>query len=120
MNRAVTRGAAAGLAGLGALVTVLLTAVPALADNGSEQGEDPGKSLGTGAALLLYVVVPLAIAAVIATVVWLPGARRANRYRPNKAWTATPVWFAGPPEPVAAVQSATVGDVVRGGASGSW
>lgn len=119
MSRAVTRTAAAGLTGL---VTVLLTAGPAFADDplGNSEGADPGKGLSSGATLLLYLVLPLISVALIAAVVWLPGAVRANRYRPNRAWLAAPVWFAGPPEPVAAVQSAVPGDVVRGGASGSW
>jgi hypothetical protein len=115
----VTRAATAGLAGL---VTVLLTAAPALAKDplGPSEGADPGKGLGTGAALLLYIGAPLAAALLIGAAVWLPGAVRANRYRPSKGWHASPVWFAGPPEPVAAVQAADCGDVVRGGASGSW
>jgi hypothetical protein len=119
VSRAVTRTATAGLAGL---VTVLLTAAPALADDklGPKEGADPGKTLGAGGNILIYVVAPLAAAILISAVVWLPGALRANRYRPNKGWTASPVWFAGPPEPVAAVQAAEPGDVVRGGASGSW
>lgn len=119
MSRAVTRAATAGVTGL---VTVLLTAAPALAQDPLQESEgaDPGKPLSVAGALLLYVVLPLAVAAVVSAIVWLPGARRANRYRPNKPWTASPVWFAGPPEPVAAVQAASVGDVVRGGASGSW
>lgn len=118
MSRVVTC-AAAGLAGL---VTVVLTAAPAFADDplGPSEGADPGKGLGTAGTLLVFVVLPLALVAVIAAVVWLPGAVRANRYRPNRGWAASPVWFAGPPDPVAAVQSAEVGDVVRGGASGSW
>jgi len=105
-----------------ALSTVLLTAAPALADNptGPADGDDPGKALGPGATILLYVVLPIAVATVIAIVVLLPGAMRSHRYRPAKGWTAPPVWFAGPQEPVAAVQSAEPGDVVRGGASGSW
>jgi hypothetical protein len=115
----VTRVATCGLTGL---ATVLLTAGPALADNplGPSEGADPGTGLGPGATILLFVVLPLALVAAIFLVVWLPGAVRANRYRPTKGWTASPVWFAGPPDPVAAVQSAEVGDVVRGGASGSW
>ena len=115
----VTRAATAGLTGL---VTVLLTAAPALAKDplGPSEGADPGKGLGTAGALLLYVGAPLTLVAIISAVVWLPGAVRVNRYRPNKPWTASPVWFAGPPEPVAAVQAAELGDVVRGGASGSW
>jgi hypothetical protein len=118
VSRAVTRTATAGLAGL---VTVLLTAAPAFADDlGPKEGADPGKHLGAGGSLLLYLVAPLAAAILISAAVWLPGALRVNRYRPNKGWNASPVWFAGPPEPVAAVQSAELGDVVRGGASGSW
>lgn len=119
MSRALTRVATVGLA---CLATALLTALPALADDpvGRKEGADPGHSLGPAATILLFVVLPLTVVAVIATVVWLPGAVTANRYRPNKGWIAPPVWFAGPPVPVAAVQSAEVGDVVRGGASGTW
>lgn len=116
MSRALTRVTT------GVLVTLLLTAGPAFADNplGPSEGEDPGEGRGALGTLLLYVALPLAIAFTIFLVVWLPGAVKANRYRPNRAWLATPVWFAGPPDPVAAVQSAEPGDVVRGGASGSW
>lgn len=130
MNRVLSRAATAGLSGrvAGAMsvavtitVTVLITAAPAFAENplGNAEGADPGKSLGTAAALLLYVALPLLSLALIAAVVLLPGVR-AHRYRPAKGWNASPVWFAGPPEPVAAVQAAELGDVVRGGASGGW
>ena len=130
MNRVLSRAATAGLSGrvAGAMsvavtitVTVLITAAPAFAENplGNAEGADPGKSLGTVAALLLYVALPLLSLALIATVVLLPGVR-AHRYRPAKGWNASPVWFAGPPEPVAAVQAAELGDVVRGGSSGGW
>lgn len=130
MNRVLSRAATAGLSGrvAGAMsvavtitVTVFITAAPAFAENplGNAEGADPGKSLGTVAALLLYVALPLLSLALIATVVLLPGVR-AHRYRPAKGWNASPVWFAGPPEPVAAVQAAELGDVVRGGSSGGW
>ena len=136
MNRVLSRAATAGLSGRVAgamsvavavtvtvttLMTVLLTAAPAFAENplGNAEGADPGKSLGTVVALLLYVALPLLALALIAAVVLLPGVR-AHRYRPAKGWNASPVWFAGPPEPVAAVQAAELGDVVRGGASGGW
>ena len=113
-----------GVTLVAAVGTLLLSAAPALASDrnptGPADGDDPGKSLGPGATILLFVVLPLAVAAVVAAIVWLPGALRSHRYRPARGWAAAPVWFAGPPEPVAAVQSAEVGDVVRGGASGSW
>ncbi len=56
----------------------------------------------------------------IAALVWLPGVVRGNRYRPNRGWSAAPVWFAGPEDPVAAVEKAHSGGAGKGGASGSW
>ncbi|MCW2543341.1 MAG: hypothetical protein JWM40_893 [Frankiales bacterium] len=100
----------------------LLTAGPALADDplAPSEGADSGPHVNPLHIVLLYVVLPVTIAVLIGVVVWLPGAMRANRYRPNRPWTATPVWFSGPPEPLHAVESAEVGDLVRGGARGNW
>ena len=123
MSRAVTRAVTTGLAGL---VTVLLTAGPVLAEEnplGPSEGSDPAAELGPGRALLLYVGAPLALLLVVAAVAWLPQVLRAPRYRPAEGWDAAPVWFAGPVDPDAAVAAAAergLGDVVRGGASGSW
>lgn len=69
--------------------------------------------------VLVFIVAPLAITALVAALVLLPGLRGA-RYRPQFGWSAPPVWFAGPEDPVAAVESAQTGDVRRGGAGGSW
>jgi len=105
-----------------ALGTVLLTAGPAFANDptGPADGDDPGKALGPGNTILVFVLLPLAVALIIGLIVWLPSARRTHRYRPAKGWTAAPVWFGGPAEPVAAVQSAELGEMQRGGASGNW
>jgi hypothetical protein len=108
---------------LSALFAVVVTAGPALADRnpiGPSEGADPGAGLSPAATIALFVLIPAAIFATIAALVWLPGTFRGTRYRPTKGWDAPPVWFAGPPDPVAAVASAQPGDVVRGGASGSW
>jgi hypothetical protein len=118
----VTRAATAGSAGL---VTVLLTASPALAANpiGPSEGEEPGSTLSLAASLMLYIGIPVVFASIIAAVVWLPGAVRSHRYRPAKGWTAPPVWFAGPVEGDAAVAAAAAGGsdgITRGGASGNW
>ena len=88
-------------------------------DNGvAPAGADSG--LGTVEALALFAMVPLVLLLAIAALVWIPGMVRGNRYRPAKGWTASPLWFGGPPDPAAAVEAAQPGDVVRGGASGSW
>lgn len=119
-SRAVTRVATVGLAGV---VTTLLTIAPAFAATdplGPSEGADPGKALGPGLAALLFVGVPLGAILVVAAMTWLPGALRAHRYRPAEGWSADPVWFAGPVDPDAAIAGAQPGDVVRGGASGSW
>lgn len=102
--------------------TLLLLAGPAFAENplGPSEGAEPGESMDLVVAGLLYVVLPLTVFAIVAAIVWLPGALKANRYRPTRPWLARPVWFAGPADPVSAVQSAQVGDVVRGGSGGSW
>jgi hypothetical protein len=117
-NRLVT--GAAGLVGV--VCTTVLTAAPARADDvvGPSEGHDPGDSLGVAGALLLYVVIPLAVLGVVAALVMLPGVMRGGRYRPARGWGARPVWFAGPVQPEAAIAGAETGDVVRGGASGSW
>ena len=70
--------------------------------------------------LLIFVVAPLLVGLVIAALVWIPGMVRGARYRPGKGWAAAPVWFAGPSDPVAALEHAETGDVQRGGSGGSW
>lgn len=88
---------------------------------GFENGVAPeGQALTTLQTVLLYGVAPLAILLLVATVVWLPGMVRSSRYRPTRGWNAAPLWFGGPADPAAAVESAQTGDLVRGGASGSW
>ena len=79
-----------------------------------------GDGLTTLQAVLVYGLGPLAILLLIAAVVWLPGMVRSSRYRPARGWNAAPLWFGGPADPAAAVESARTGDLVRGGASGSW
>lgn len=80
----------------------------------------PSEGLTTLEAVLLYSIVPLAILLGVAALVWLPGMVRSSRYRPTKGWNAAPLWFGGPADPAAAVETAQTGDLVRGGASGSW
>ena len=88
---------------------------------GFESGVSPaGEGLTTLEGLGLYVLAPLAILFVIAALVLLPGIAKGSRYRPTKGWGAAPLWFGGPPDPAAAVESADIGDIVRGGASGNW
>jgi len=108
-----------------ALLTAVLTASPALAASpnselGPREGADLGSGMSFGLAILVFVLVPGAIMLGIAALVWLPGMAKADRYRPQRGWTASPVWFAGPPDPVAAVETADAGTDTRGGASGSW
>lgn len=88
-------------------------------DNGVAPTE-PGQGLSGIEALALFGLVPLVLLLAVAALVWLPGMVRGNRYRPAKGWSAAPLWFGGPPDPAAAVETAQTGDLVRGGASGSW
>jgi hypothetical protein len=116
-RRSVTAGVT------GAVLTVLLSAGPALAEFdplGRDDGGDPGEGLSALQTIGLYVLVPALIYGFITALVMLPGLIRGSRYRPNRGWSAPPVWFAGPPNPTDAVESAASEDVTRGGASGSW
>ena len=105
------------------LLTVLLTASPALAANDDLaplEGADLSAEISYSQAFLLFVVLPAVILFAIAALVWLPGMIKADRYRPQRGWSAAPVWFAGPPDPVAAVETAEAVQTGKGGASGSW
>lgn len=68
----------------------------------------------------IYVLAPLTVLLLVAALAWLPTMLRTSRYRPGRGWKASPLWFGGPPDPAAAVESAETGDLVRGGASGDW
>lgn len=103
---------------LGVALTLSLAACGGSTD--VNDGADAESSIGPGSALVLYLVIPVVIFAVIAAGVVLPGMVRGNRYRPAEGWDAPPVWFAGPEDAVQAVEGAEPGDVVRGGARGSW
>lgn len=122
MSRVVTRVTTAVTVTVTGLVATLLSATPAWAGDlvGPSEGSDPGEGLGPAATLLLFVAAPAAAVLVIAVLVLLPGALRANRYRPAEGWAADPVWFAGPVDADAAIAGAQPGDVTRGGAHGSW
>lgn len=123
-GRAARRGATT-LASVAALLcTAALTAGPALAvtneNLGPREGADTDSGMSLGATLLIFVVLPAVILLGVAALVWLPGMVKADRYRPQRGWAAPPIWFAGPPDPVAAVETADTGSAVRGGASGAW
>lgn len=119
MRRTVRAAAAAVVL---ACWTLLLTAGPALADDplGPREGAEPEPPLDPVVVALLYVVLPVGLFLLVAALVWLPGAVKANRYRPNRPWLAAPVWFAGPADPHGALASASAGDDARGGSGGSW
>ena len=121
MSRRRARAACCG----SALLTVVLLAPPALAaapnsELGPREGADLDSGMSLGVTLLVFVLIPAAILLGIAALVWLPGMAKADRYRPQRGWSAAPVWFAGPPDPVAAVETADASTDTRGGASGSW
>ena len=106
-----------------ALLGLALSAAPALADHNPlapQEGADEHTSMSIGTALLVFAVLPIVLLLVLSAIVWLPGAVRTGRYRPQRGWGAAPVWFGGPADPVAAVETATVGGPPRGGASGDW
>ena len=101
---------------LGLVVSLLAAGAPAYA---LDDGEAPGKSLGTGLVILYYVVIPLGIFLVIAFFSTLPSMLRRPRYRPGRPWQHDPLWFNGPDDPDRAVSTARAG-TAKGGASAEW
>lgn len=101
-----------------ALTSVVVTAAPALAIK--DDGEVPGKPLGTGLTIVIYVLIPLGAFLVIAFFSALPSMLKRPRYRPGRPWKHDPLWFAGPDDPDAAVAQARPGATARGGASAEW
>ena len=111
---AVTRRLAAVVV---TVLTALLVATPAFA---LDDGEVPGKPLGTGMVIVIYVLIPLGAFAVIAFFASLPSMLRRPRYRPGRPWKHDPLWFSGPDDPDAALSKARPGATGRGGASAEW
>jgi hypothetical protein len=107
----------------GALLTVLLTAAPAVAGydpDGPQEGVRSKAGMSPLETIAVFVLIPAAIVLVIGGLAWLTGAEKGSRYRPQRGWSGSPIWFAGPPDPAGAVAGADTGSLVRGGASGSW
>ena len=114
----VRAGLRAGIVTAGTALSLAL-ASPAFAVN-PDDGDDPGQALSTGASLLLFVGVPVALFLVIALLVAAPSLARGPRYRPGLGWWAAPVWYGGPEgdaqTAIAAAEPATEG----GGTSARW
>lgn len=52
--------------------------------------------------LLVYAGIPLAIVAVMALLIFVPGGRRRVRYKSGQPWEHEPVWYEPHPDGVAA------------------
>lgn len=100
-----------------ALLPVVVAAAPAYA---LDDGEVPGKSLGVGLTIAIYVLIPIGAFLVIAFFASLPSMLRRPRYRPGKPWKHDALWFGGPDDPDAAVARARPGATAKGGASAEW
>jgi hypothetical protein len=105
------------IVGCAVVMSVVASAAPALA---LDDGEVHGEGLGTGLTIVIYVLIPLGIALVIAFFAALPSMLRRPRYRPGRPWKHDPLWFSGPDDPDAALQRARPGATARGGASAEW
>jgi hypothetical protein len=81
--------------------------------------------------LLVFVGAPLAIVAVLALLIFVPGGRKRSRYRSGQPWEHAPVWYEPHPDsplsghgahaalPDGSAAHSTTGGP-RGGARGTW
>ena len=102
---------------VGIAIPILVTAAPAMAKVRTDDGEVPGKALGAGMTILLFVVIPIGAFLIIAGLAVLPSTLARPRYRPGKPWEAAPRWFSGPDD---ASTGSTAPGTAKGGASAEW
>jgi hypothetical protein len=123
-------GAAAFVTVSSTVVTAVTTAVagaaPAMAI--SDRGDSGGGLSGFQTAAI-YLGIPVATAAVLAFLVYLPSLVSGPRYRPGRQWSAPAVWFGAPTGDAAAAEAAAAAVAVSelapatalgGGASARW
>jgi hypothetical protein len=100
---------------------VLVTnATAAFASAPEQWGEEP--QVDAMHALLIFLIIPLGLAAVIWLLTYLPSMMRGDSaYQPGLAWRHEPEWFGGPRDGLEKADRAGVeGADTRGGASGHW
>lgn len=95
---------------------LLATALPAAAQADGEV-PDPLPLLPS---LLIFGGIPILIMLLVGLLVFGPSALRKPRYRPTQGWEHDPVWYGGPEDAEAAVQSAEPKQPGRGGSSATW
>lgn len=111
---------------LAALTVTFLTALPAAAETGVVyDGDDPGPGYTALETLGLFVLIPLAVFALVILGVYAPGWVRANRG--VTAADESPLWvtsqagsMAPPSGPGMITPSAPTDHVERGGSSAQW
>lgn len=73
--------------------------------------------------VLIFGVVPLAAAGLLALLVFGANARRAPRYRPGRPFVFSPVWFLSAPDSktdAPAFPAGVPAATKKGGARGTW
>jgi hypothetical protein len=80
--------------------------------------------------ILVFAGVPLAIVALLALLIFLPGGRKRTRYKSGQPWEHAPIWYEphpdGPAGDLAAHAAVTAGSAHAttggplGGARGTW
>lgn len=104
--------------GYALVVSLLVSAGPALASYHPDDGETHGSSLGVGLTIFYFVVIPLGAFLIIAGLAVLPSTLSRPRYRPGKEWDYDSEWFGGPEDEAAPADP--TGPTARGGASAEW
>ncbi len=118
--RAALRCGAVASVAVAAIVSSVIASGPALAIG--ERGT-PGDKMAWTETAAIFVGIPVAVAAIIAFLVFLPSIVSGPRYRPGRPWTATASWFGEPigsETAAAAITTLPPATLDGGGASARW
>ncbi|CAN5517257.1 hypothetical protein BH10ACT10_BH10ACT10_27560 [soil metagenome] len=119
---------AARLLALGPAILVTSLTSPAFAEAPSTWENPPHVSAAH--VILVLVLIPVALFALIALLVYVPSMKKGESYHPGQPWRSEPEWFGGPKggvedadrahQPAAVGAGPTDDDAGRGGTSARW
>jgi hypothetical protein len=104
---------------LASCIGVFVVAAPAYA-SGPSDGDVHGPPLGIALTIVFFIVVPLAVLAILAALSAVPTLRHRRDRTPGGLLDQKALWFHGPVDVQSSLADVEPGETARGGASADW